>query len=117
MHVYIIYIMLINASPAAKPASKNGVFMNVGIIGAGKLGTALAKRLGQSSYQVMLSYSRDEARLRDAAQQFGALAGSPREAVAFGEAVALTVPWAPSKAPSKRRGHSMARFCGTARMR
>ena len=67
--------------------------MKIGVIGAGNVGTALAKRLGAAGHQVMLSYSRDAAKLQAAAVAFGARTGSPAEAVAFGDVVALTVPW------------------------
>lgn len=67
--------------------------MKIGVIGAGNVGTALAKRLGAAGHQVMLSYSRDAEKLSAAAKTFGAATGSPSEAVAFGDVVALTVPW------------------------
>jgi 8-hydroxy-5-deazaflavin:NADPH oxidoreductase len=67
--------------------------MKIGIIGAGNVGTALAKRLGAAGHEIMLSYSRDSAKLQAAATTFGARTGSPAEAVAFGDVVALTVPW------------------------
>jgi 8-hydroxy-5-deazaflavin:NADPH oxidoreductase len=41
----------------------------------------------------MLSYSRDAEKLRSAAHAFGASSGTPAQAVAFGDVVALTVPW------------------------
>ena len=67
--------------------------MKIGVIGAGRIGTALAKRLGLVGHQVMLSYSRDEAKLLDAAKAFGAVSGTPAEAAEFGEVVALSFPW------------------------
>jgi predicted dinucleotide-binding enzyme len=41
----------------------------------------------------MLSYARDDGKLRQAAQEFGATAGPPSEAAAFGDVVVLCVPW------------------------
>ena len=41
----------------------------------------------------MLSFGRDPAKLEQAARMFGARPGSPREAVVFGDVVALAVPW------------------------
>lgn len=67
--------------------------MKVGIIGAGNIGTALAKWLGAEGHEVMLSYARDVTKLEEAARAFGAATGSPAEAAAFGDVVALTVPW------------------------
>lgn len=67
--------------------------MRIGIIGAGNVGTALAKRLVPQGHDVMLSYSRDPAKLREAAASFGASTGTPGKAAQFGEVVALAVPW------------------------
>lgn len=71
--------------------------MRIGVIGAGNIGTALAKRLVPQGYEVMLSYARDQTRLADAAAMFGASHGAPTEAVAFADVVALTVPWSAVK--------------------
>ncbi len=68
--------------------------MRIGVIGAGNIGTALAKRLVPAGHEIMLSYSRDQAKLAGAAAAFGARNGSPVEAVAFADVVALAVPWA-----------------------
>lgn len=67
--------------------------MRIGIIGAGALGTALAKRLGLKGHELMLSFARDQAKLLNAAKAFGANAGTPAEAASFGEVVALAAPW------------------------
>jgi 8-hydroxy-5-deazaflavin:NADPH oxidoreductase len=67
--------------------------MKIGVIGAGNVGTALAKRLGAAGHEVMLSYSRDVEKMQSAATAFGAITGSPAEAAAFGDVVAITVPW------------------------
>ncbi len=68
--------------------------MRIGVIGGGNVGTALAKRLVPKGNEVMLSYSRDAAKLTEAAARFGATFGTPEEAARFGNVVALTVPWA-----------------------
>jgi 8-hydroxy-5-deazaflavin:NADPH oxidoreductase len=67
--------------------------MKVGIIGSGNVGTGLAKLLGAAGHQIMLSYSRDEAKLKATAQKFGAKHGSVAEAVAFGDVIVLTTPY------------------------
>jgi len=67
--------------------------MKIGVIGAGRVGTALARRLVPAGAEFMLSYARDAAKLEEAAATFGTLVGSPAEAVAFADVVALTVPW------------------------
>jgi len=68
--------------------------MKIGIIGAGNVGTALAKRLTPQGHEIMFSYSRDATKLAATAAAFGARVGTPAEAVAFADVVALTVPWA-----------------------
>jgi 8-hydroxy-5-deazaflavin:NADPH oxidoreductase len=65
----------------------------LGVIGAGHVGTALARRLVPQGYRVMLSFGRDAGALASTAQAFGALSGTPAEVVAFGDVVALAVPW------------------------
>jgi 8-hydroxy-5-deazaflavin:NADPH oxidoreductase len=67
--------------------------MNIGVIGGGNVGTALAKRLVPEGHEVMLSFGRDPANLGQAATMFGARMGSPRDAVEFGDVVARAVPW------------------------
>lgn len=68
--------------------------MKIGVIGAGNVGTALAKRLMPQSHEIMFSYTRDPDKLATSATAFGARAGTPAQAVAFADVVALTVPWA-----------------------
>lgn len=69
--------------------------MRIGIIGAGRIGGGLARQLAGAGHQVLLSFSRDRAALDTLAAQLGAgaSAGSPADAVAFGEVVVLSVPW------------------------
>ena len=67
--------------------------MKIGVIGGGNVGTALAKRLVPKGHEVMLSFSRDDETLKRTAKELGASFGSPAEAAAFGDVVALTVPW------------------------
>jgi hypothetical protein len=76
----------------------------IAIIGAGNVGTALAKRLVPRGHEVMLSYNRDMAKLTQTAAALGVSVGAPEEAVAFGEVVALTVPWAAVPAALKAAG-------------
>jgi predicted dinucleotide-binding enzyme len=67
--------------------------MRIGVIGAGNIGTALARRLVPCGHEVMLSFSRDPAQLDATARRFGAVAGTPDAAASFAEVVVLTVPW------------------------
>lgn len=71
--------------------------MKIGIIGAGRIGGGVASQLAGAGHEVLLSFSRDAeglARVAGAIQAGpGARAGSPADAVAFGEVVVLSVPW------------------------
>jgi 8-hydroxy-5-deazaflavin:NADPH oxidoreductase len=69
--------------------------MRVGIIGTGQIGGNCARQFVKAGHQVLLSFSHDPARLVGFARELGPLAsaGSPAEAVAFGEVLVLAVPW------------------------
>ena len=67
--------------------------MKIGIIGAGKLGTALARRLNAAGQEVMLSFSQDSAAMASAASTCGAQTGTPREAAAFADVLVLATTW------------------------
>jgi 8-hydroxy-5-deazaflavin:NADPH oxidoreductase len=69
--------------------------MRIGIIGAGRIGGGIARRFAGAGHEVMVSFSRDRASLDKAAGEIGpaASAGTPAEAVAFGEVVVISVPW------------------------
>ena len=68
--------------------------MNIGIVGAGNLGTGLAKRLIAQGHGVMLSFTRSDDPLRNAAAALGARAGTPSQAAEFGHVVILSTKWA-----------------------
>ena len=69
--------------------------MKIGIIGVGRIGGGVARQLAGAGHEVLLSFSRDRAALDELATQVGpsAAAGSPRDAVAFGDVVVISVPW------------------------
>ena len=68
--------------------------MRIGIIGAGRIGGGIARQLVAAGHEVHLSFSRDPASLRQAADALGshASAGTPSESVAFGDVVVISVP-------------------------
>jgi hypothetical protein len=68
--------------------------MNIGIVGAGNLGTGLAKRLIAQGHDVMLSFTRSDETLRNAAAALNARAGTPSDAARFGHVVILSSKWA-----------------------
>jgi 8-hydroxy-5-deazaflavin:NADPH oxidoreductase len=67
--------------------------MKIGIVGSGKVGSALAKRLGAAGHQTMLSFNKDANELNATARRYGARTGTPSDAASFGEVVVLAVPW------------------------
>jgi 8-hydroxy-5-deazaflavin:NADPH oxidoreductase len=69
--------------------------MNIGIIGAGRIGGNAARLFTRAGHRVMVSFSRDPASLKSLARELGgaAAAGTPSEAVEFGDVVFLSVPW------------------------
>ncbi|HKC94317.1 MAG TPA: NADPH-dependent F420 reductase [Nitrospira sp.] len=69
--------------------------MKIGIIGAGNVGVGLAKFWVKNGHEILLSYSRDMAKLETEARSLGngTRTGSPSEAASFGDVVVLSVPW------------------------
>lgn len=67
--------------------------MNIGIIGAGRIGRALAVHALRCGHAVMISNSRGPDTLRDMAVEIGCLAGTAEEAAAFGEVVFVAIPF------------------------
>ncbi|HWL88324.1 MAG TPA: NAD(P)-binding domain-containing protein [Polyangiaceae bacterium] len=67
--------------------------MNIGILGAGNMATALGRRFTSKGHQILLSYSRDRAKLEKAANELGARSGSPADAARFGDVVLLATGW------------------------
>jgi predicted dinucleotide-binding enzyme len=67
--------------------------MRVAIVGAGRIGGNIARRLGAAGHDVTLSFSRDMDALRALAADIGARAGAPADAVASAEVVVVSVPW------------------------
>jgi 8-hydroxy-5-deazaflavin:NADPH oxidoreductase len=65
--------------------------MQIGIIGAGSLGSALGQRLTSSRHEIMFGGGESA---KDAATRRGAKAGANADAVAFGDVVILAVPFA-----------------------
>ncbi len=66
--------------------------MNIGIIGAGHIGSALAVRLGSLGHSVYIANSRGPQTLRDVAQRTGAKPVTAQEVARHGEIVVVTIP-------------------------
>jgi len=68
--------------------------MNIGTIGAGRIGGTVGRLWAQAGHHILFS-SRNPEQLADLVKAVGpnAHAGSSREAAQFGEVLLLTVPW------------------------
>jgi hypothetical protein len=69
--------------------------VRIAIVGSGRIGENCARQLAKGGHEVMLSFSRDPAKLDRLAADIGpaASAGSPADAVAFADVVVFAVPW------------------------
>ena len=69
--------------------------MNIGIIGAGNVGTGIGKWLAAKGHRILVGFARTQDKLDAAAQVIGngARSGSPAEAARFGEVVIVATPW------------------------
>lgn len=66
--------------------------MKIGIIGAGNIGSVLARRFTELGHAVSIANSRGPETLRDVAEQTGATAVTAQEAARAGEVVVVTIP-------------------------
>ena len=66
--------------------------MKIGIIGAGRIGQALARRLVPAGHRIMVANSRGAEAVRKVAQSLGCLSGAAQDAARFGDVVVVTVP-------------------------
>jgi predicted dinucleotide-binding enzyme len=82
--------------------------MKIGIVGAGNLGTGLAKLLSPKGHQVLISYSRDASKLQATAKGLGIKAGTVAEAVAFADVIVLATPYAAAEDALKQAGSPAA---------
>jgi predicted dinucleotide-binding enzyme len=83
--------------------------MNIGIIGAGNVGTGLAKHLISKGHQVLFSFSKDPEKLAATARSFGARSGTVPEAIAFADIVVLATPWSATAAALQQAGEVVGR--------
>ena len=82
------------ACSADMPAPRTSHPLKIGIIGAGEIGSALARHWGAAGHQIMIS-SRHPEELQALAKEIGpnVKVGTPREAAAFGDVIQLAVPY------------------------
>jgi CubicO group peptidase (beta-lactamase class C family)/predicted dinucleotide-binding enzyme len=75
-------------------AQNSDVPLKIGIIGTGKIGSALARHWAEAGYEVFVS-SRHPEELQSLVAEIGtrAHAGTPRQAAAFGTVVVVSIPY------------------------
>lgn len=67
--------------------------MKITIVGAGRIGGNIARRLARAGHTITVSFARDEQALQALAAEIGGGAATPAEAVADAEVVVVSVPW------------------------
>jgi predicted dinucleotide-binding enzyme len=67
--------------------------MRVAVLGAGRIGGNVARRLARAGHQLQLAFARDAAKLERLAGEIGATVATPAGAVASADVVVLSVPW------------------------
>jgi len=85
-------VALLDAPSAQAQAA--GAPLKIGIIGTGKIGSALARHWVKAGHEVFVS-SRHPEELQDLVKELGpkAHAGTPKEAAAFGSVVLVSIPY------------------------
>lgn len=68
--------------------------MKIAVLGAGALGTALAKRLAPHGHEITLTVSRDAKKLARVASDIGVDSSEPQDAISKSDVVAVALPWA-----------------------
>jgi predicted dinucleotide-binding enzyme len=67
--------------------------MKIGIVGPGRIGGNVARQAARAGHEVLVTFARDEERLRRLAEEVGGAVASPAETVAASEIVVVSVPW------------------------
>ncbi len=67
--------------------------MQIAIVGAGRIGGNIARRLAAAGHSVTVTFARDDAALERLAAEIGATVATPSDAVAGAEVVVISVPW------------------------
>ena len=67
--------------------------MRIAIIGAGHIGSNIARQASRAGHDVALAFGRDLDALRSLADELGASVVTPADAVAGAEIVVVSVPW------------------------
>lgn len=88
------FLLALAAAAVVPPAFAQGKSMKIGVIGSGRIGSTIGALWVKAGHEVMFS-DRDAEQVKRAVDGLGpkARAGSVAEAVAFGDAVLIAVPY------------------------
>ena len=67
--------------------------MRIAVVGAGRIGGGLARRLAAAGHDPTVSFARDDAGLRALADEIGAAVATQAAPSVGAEVVVLSVPW------------------------
>jgi predicted dinucleotide-binding enzyme len=86
--------------------------MDIGVVGAGRIGGNAAQCLARAGHRVKLSFARDVGHLESLAAQIGdnASVGTPAQASVFGPVVIFAVPWSTIPAALEQMGELSGRI-------
>lgn len=92
--LWLLCMLLPAGVLAAEPTPKTNKPLQIGIIGTGDIGGALARHWAAAGHSLLIS-SRHPEQLQALAKELGpnVKVGTPREAAAFGEVVLISVPY------------------------
>jgi len=90
--------------------------VNIDIFGPGNMGASMGKIWAAKGHKVLFSFSKDQEKPQAVAAAAGpnARTGTPAGAVAFGELILLSVPWAAFPEALKAAGAFESRPCSVA---
>jgi len=106
---YGLGLVALAAGPTRARAQTKASNIKIGMVGAGRMGSALAELFVKAGYPVMFS-SRHPDTLKELATRLGPLAqaGTVEQAVAYGDVVVMVVPYAALEEIGKTHGRVLA---------
>jgi 8-hydroxy-5-deazaflavin:NADPH oxidoreductase len=103
-------VLAVSGQPHAVMAQTAGAPLKIGMVGSGREGSALGKLFIKAGHPVMFS-SRNPENLKDLAAGLGPLAqvGTVEQAIAFGDVVAIVIPYTAVEQIGKAHADALAK--------